>query len=228
MRRITTSNEVYTLTNLVKKILSGRIRTGTFRPTQAEQTPLDRAAAASSLLNAINRGYPIGTIVLWDTDENHDTRPPLSARHGGGPRPTGMTSYIADGVARLTALVHTLTGAEPATAGAGATDPEVFYDLVSERFTSMPQGTERNALYMPATTFMETTEYMKTCEKVVKATSGKNDPERAARFLDRADNLSAALRDCQIPVIRIADGTLDDAIMVYKLTRSATSARNYS
>ena len=94
--------EVVFLGKLVERIAEGKIRVPRFqRAFVWRQTDLH------ALLDSILRGFPIGSILVWDTEENIGSASCIGPMEIS-PRPDGMIGYLLDGQQRVSTLVGTL------------------------------------------------------------------------------------------------------------------------
>ena len=95
-------SEVIFLGNLVERVVAGKIRIPRF---QRELVWKQKDILA--LLDSIQRGFPIGLILVWDTNEKITS----TERVGPvivGPPPDGSVGYVIDGHQRVATLVGTL------------------------------------------------------------------------------------------------------------------------
>jgi len=82
-----------------------------------------------ALIDSLYKGYPSGTILLWETDPMPRTRKAAASRGEAGPM-RGPTYLLLDGQQRLTALAAVLTGMPVRTAGSqsGEEPVEVYFN----------------------------------------------------------------------------------------------------
>lgn len=79
------------------------------------------------LLDSVLRNYPIGSLLLWETDEQLAGEQTVAGLAVDPPRPGRQVRYILDGQQRLASILGALHG------GTGAWD--IVYDLDKERFS---------------------------------------------------------------------------------------------
>ena len=94
--------EVVFLGNLVERVAAGKIRVPRFQRDFVWKQP-----DLSALLDSVRRGFPIGSILVWDTDKDIESTPRIGPVEIGS-RPDGIVGYILDGQQRIS----TLAGAE--------------------------------------------------------------------------------------------------------------------
>ena len=83
--------EVVFLGKLVERIAAGKIRVPRFQRAFVWKQP-----DLHALLDSVLRGFPIGSILVWDTEETIKTNQrvgPIDIR----PRPGGLVGYLLDG-----------------------------------------------------------------------------------------------------------------------------------
>src|SRR6266498_2515246 len=111
-RGITVKPEVMLIEDVLGEVASGRLRVPRF------QRPFVwRPEQMADLFDSIDRGFPIGSLLVWETDEELASLDTV----GGLPVPTrrdGNLAYVLDGHQRLSTLFGTLR--RPADSPRGA------------------------------------------------------------------------------------------------------------
>ncbi len=203
--RAEVSPEVAFLGNLVGRIAEGKVRVPRFqRGFVWKQQDLH------ALLDSVLRGFPIGSVLVWDTDMGIAS----VARVGPvdvGPKPAGLVGYLLDGQQRLSTLVGTLRLPEQAESTVDQVEWRIFCDLETLEFLRAPSGGGGPQLF-PMSSLLDTTAFFAACRRIE---SEVDDAVRSRRWLDRADRLANAFRDYQIPVIHIREADLDTAVAVF-------------
>ena len=197
--------EVVFLGKLVERIASGQIRVPRFqRAFVWRQTDLHR------LLDSILRGFPIGSILVWDTEES------IESTQSIGPveistRPDGMIGYLLDGQQRVSTLVGTLRLTDGMDATVDQVDWRVYCNLDTQEFHRTPAESV-GPQYFPVRSLLNTAGFFEACRRIQSA---DDDAGRKQKWLDEADRLASAFRDYQLPLIRIRDADLDSAVTVF-------------
>ena len=197
--------EVVFLGKLVERIAAGQIRVPRF-----QRAFVWRQADLHALLDSILRGFPIGSILVWDTEENME-----STRRIGpmeiSPRPDGMIGYLLDGQQRVSTLVGTLRLTDGMNATVDQVDWRVYCNLDTREFHRAPaEGV--GPQHFPVRSLLNTAGFFEACRRIQ---SEIDDPVRSQKWLDEADRLANAFRDYQLPLIRIRDADLDSAVTVF-------------
>ena len=197
--------EVVFLGKLVERIAAGRIRVPRF-----QRTFVWRQTDLHTLLDSILGGFPIGSILVWDTEENMES----TSRIGPveiGPRPDGMIGYLLDGQQRVSTLVGTLRLTDEMDATVDQIDWRVYCNLDTQVFCRAP-AEGAGPQYFPVRSLLNTAGFFEACRRIE---SEGADPTQNQKWLDEADRLANAFRDYQLPLIRIRDADLDSAVTVF-------------
>lgn len=110
-----TNNE--SIRDLVKRVRSGQIRL-----PEIQRKYVWKPEKVRALIDSIYKGYPSGSILLWEAGQDIGLRPDAAAPPAGSPAP----SLLLDGQQRLKSLVAVLEGDPP---GGGAPVPEIYFNL---------------------------------------------------------------------------------------------------
>ena len=126
--------EVVFLGKLVERIADGKIRVPRF-----QRAYVWKQADLHALLDSVLRGFPIGSILIWDTDDDIETTEkvgPIVIK----PRPNGVVGYLLDGQQRVATLLGTLRLPDDVAHIAHDVDWRVYCDLDKREFVRAPTG----------------------------------------------------------------------------------------
>ena len=197
--------EVVFLGKLVERIAAGKIRVPRFQRAFVWKQP-----DLHALLDSVFRGFPIGSVLVWDTEETIET----TERVGPvvvSPRPDGLIGYLLDGQQRVSTLVGTLRLPDGVESTVDQVDWRVYCDLENQEFLRAPtRGV--GPQHFPVGSLLNTAGFFAACRRIE---SGVDDNNRARRWLNEADRLANAFRDYQIPLIHIREANLDTAVTVF-------------
>ena len=198
-------SEVIFLGKLIDRIVAGKIRVPRFqRPFVWKQTDLH------ALLDSVLRGFPIGSILVWDTEKSVETM-----RNVGpievSPHQGGLVGYLLDGQQRVSTLVGTLRLPDQAKSIVHDVDWRVYCDLKTGEFLRKPADGVK-AYHFPVGSLLNTAGFFTACRRIQ---SEVKDKGTAQRWLDKADHLANAFRDYQLPLVHIQEADLDSAITVF-------------
>ena len=197
--------EVVFLGKLVERVAAGKIRVPRF-----QRAFVWNQADLHALLDSVLRGFPIGSILVWDTEETIET----TGRVGPvevSPRPDGLVSYLLDGQQRVSTLVGTLRLTDDVKSIMDQVDWRVYCDLDNREFLRVPTEAVEPQ-HFPVRSLLNTAGFFSACRRIE---SEIDDQSRAQRWLDEADRLANAFRDYQLPLIHIREADLDSAITVF-------------
>lgn len=191
------------LQTLVKSIKDGEIKLPNFqRPFVWQKMDI------LNLLDSIYRGYPIGSILLWQTTEKLSSeRSIMEAVDFSEATESYQSEYLLDGQQRLTSVCGVLYWD-----GKSKTNKwNVYFDLDKEEFI-YSDNVERTSLF-PLNKLLETRSFLKECMKFEHHKS-------AEKFYDRAENLLSSIKDYKIAVVKIGDMKLEEVAPVFERINS--------
>ena len=199
--------EVVFLGKLVERVAAGRIRIPRFQRSFVWKQP-----DLSTLLDSVLRGFPIGSILVWDTEANMESTSRIGPVEIGS-RPDGVVGYLLDGQQRVSTLVGTLRLTDHMDPIVDQIDWRIHYDLDERAFIDrrkLPKDPDPR--YFPVRSLLNTADFFETCRRIQQQV---DDEQRAQRWLDEADRLSSAFRDYQLPLIHIREADLEGAVTVF-------------
>ena len=198
--------EVVFLGKLLEQIGAGKVRIPRFqRPFVWRQEDLHQ------LLDSVFRGIPIGSILVWDTEETIETGKRIGPVEIG-PRPAGVVGYLLDGQQRVSTLIGTLQLPDGAESIIDQVDWRVYCDLEKEEFLRAPAEWNRASEHFPMRSLLDTAGFFDACRRIESEVA---DQSLVRRWLDRADLLANAFRNYQLPLIHIREADLDSAVTVF-------------
>ena len=200
--------EVVFLGKLVELVAAGKIRVPRFQRAFVWKQP-----DLSALLDSVLRGFPIGSILVWDTEEAIQSSPRIGPVEIS-PRPDGSVGYLLDGQQRVSTLVGTLR------LPGGVDDPivdqidwRIHYDLDSGEFVHLRRQAEPpEPRYFPVRSLLNTAGFIDACRRIQQNDANTH---RAEAWLNEADRLASAFRDYQLPIVRIREADLESAVTVF-------------
>ena len=199
--------EVVFLGKLMERVVAGKIRVPRFQRAFVWKQP-----DLSALLDSVLRGFPIGSILVWDTDEHIKSTPRIGPVKIS-PHPAGMVGYLLDGQQRVSTLAGTLRLTDDMDSIVDQIDWRVYYDLDEQAFIDHRRLTKGlDPRYFPVRSLLNTAGFFEACRRIQQKV---DDKYRAQRWLDEADRLSSAFRDYQLPLIHIREADLESAVTVF-------------
>ena len=205
-KRTEVSPEVVFLGSLVDRVAAGKIRVPRFQRAFVWKRP-----DLTALLDSVLRGFPIGSILVWETERSiasNDRIGPVKI----GRRPDGAVGYLLDGQQRVSTLVGTLRLTDDGEPNVDQIEWRVHYDLDDQEFvTRRDAAADQPPRYFPVRHLLATAGFIEACRRIETLDDGKQTKRRLAE----ADRLSSAFRDYQLPLIRIRDADLESAVTVF-------------
>lgn len=198
-------SEVVFLGKLIERIVAGKIRVPRF-----QRAFVWKQADLHALLESILRGFPIGSILVWDTEEN------IASTEHIGPvpitsAPAASVGYVLDGQQRVSTLAGTLRLTDEMDHTVDQVDWRVYCDLDTLEFHRAPADGLK-AHHFPVRSLLNTAGFFDACRRIQ---SEIDDPARSRNWLEQADRLASAFRDYQLPLIHIREADLDSAVTVF-------------
>lgn len=198
--------DVLLVEDLIKEIDAGRLRIPRFQRPYVWK-PEDMRA----LFQSIYQGYPIGSLLLWETSaslKSLDTVGPLPV-----PQPAkGMVSYVLDGQQRLATLYAVLRLPPDMPRDQGRWPWWLWYDLQAQEFVHVQGGASPGPTLFPLRALLRTMNFLAAAGEIIKAVPR---PEQAQALISRAEDLAQRVKSYKLTVIRIQGGTLDQAVEIF-------------
>ncbi|MCP3997240.1 MAG: DUF262 domain-containing protein [bacterium] len=196
--------EIVFIFELLKDIREGKIRVPRF-----QRPYVWRRDQMLDLLDSIRKHYPIGSLLVWDTESKYTS----TSRIGPVkiPPPSGNASYVLDGHQRLS----TLAGAflhDGRDNIEGDDDPgrwPIWYNLDEEYFEHLRPKTNQ-AWHFPLRKLLGTFDFLEECERLKKDGGAK-----AQQYVERIKQLLEGFQSYKLPVVRILSTDLGQAVEIF-------------
>ncbi len=164
--------------------LLGELRRGRMRIPSFQRDLQWKRGDAAKLLDSLWRGYPIGTLLFWETSAKAGEVTFGTVHVGGGERNDAL--WVVDGQQRLMSLARVLLAPEP-----DRDEFALYFDLDEEEFVSPPRDRAADpSRYLPMTEVLESERLM---QWVFQHTIDR--PERR----ERAFTVGKRIREYEIP-----------------------------
>lgn len=195
--------EIRRLEELALLVKSGEIKLPRFqRPfVWKEQDML-------KLLDSLYQGYPIGSLLIWNSSQNLNSERSISGLKVGSEENNYYpTSYLLDGQQRLTTLCGALfwDGSDENSIW------NIHFDLEKEIFVH-PRRSDLTTLF-PLNRIINTRDFMRQCMKF-------DHHEKRDVFLNNAERLLKAIKDYKIAVVKIGDMTIEEVAPIFERINS--------
>jgi len=204
--------------DLLAEVSAGRLRVPIF------QRPFEwRPEQMLDLFDSIESGFPIGSLLLWQTELPVRSTDTIGDILLPEVRETADVSYVLDGHQRLSTLFGTLRRTAPAS---GIADPHdwkwaIYRDLEPrsdpERYRhhrpSSPSRIEPPDQFLPLRLVSKTMDFLTFSRHLELKVRGNQ--ARLAELVERAEAVAQRIKSYKVPLIRLRGASLDDAVEVY-------------
>jgi hypothetical protein len=186
--------EVLRLTELVESMVKGQLSVPRFqRPYVWDKKDV------LELLDSIQRGYPIGSLLFWETDRDIPKLKNLGSLNFHNQHTT-PSKYILDGHQRLATLAGCLLPALPELLDKW----DICFDLEKAEFRSSNSKTSQNPKYFPLRSLLKTVDFIKQCRSI-------HNPE----WIERAERLADSFKNYKIATVTIIGGDEGQAVEIF-------------
>ena len=145
----------YALMHLIEEIRHGKIAL-----PDIQRPFVWSAAQVRDLFDSMYRGYPVGTLMFWETGADAGVR-----QVGGGDNDTVARLLIVDGQQRLTSLYAVLTGSSVLTNRYRQKQIRIAFRPESETFEVTDAAIERDPEFIPDITVLWADKYRSTVRR---------------------------------------------------------------
>lgn len=194
--------EVLRLEELALLVKSGDIKLPRF------QRPFVwRRSDMLKLLDSIYKGYPIGSLLLWNSSQRLKSERDIAGLKVSEEPTYYPTNYLLDGQQRLT----TLCGALFWEGGLPNSVWNIHFDLQTEEF--IHAKTIDSVTTYPLNKLIDTTDFIQQCMKLAHLDDGK-------LFTSRAERLLRAIKDYKVAVVKIGDMSIEEVAPIFERINS--------
>jgi hypothetical protein len=214
----TVKPEVLLLEQLLDEVASGQLRVPKF------QRPFVwRPEQMLDLYDSIERGYPIGSILVWQTGMAMPSLDHIAGIDISPPSEEGPIGYLLDGHQRLSTLFGTLArrSASPTATGEelwriyrGLGDP----DQHETRFRHWSGPGQPPANLLPMQAVLRTMDFLAHARRLAREVT---DPAECDALVEEAEQLAQRIRGYKMPVVRLIGGDLSHAVEAFSRLNSA-------
>lgn len=195
--------EIMRLEELALLVKSGEIKLPRF------QRPFVwKEADMLKLLDSLYKGYPIGSILIWNSSQKLKSERSISGLEVDIDANTYYpTNYLLDGQQRLTTLCGALfwSGVDENSKW------NIHFDLENEEFVH-PKRMDLITLF-PLNRIINTRDFIRECMKF-------EHHERRDHFFRVAERLLKSIKDYKIAVVKIGDMTIDEVAPIFERINS--------
>lgn len=199
--------EVIFAHELVQAVAKGAVRIPRF-----QRKFVWRRDQMRDLLDSIRRRYPIGSLLVWDTEGQFRSSDWVGPVRVPTRTPTGIATYVLDGQQRLTTLAGVLLHQEPFPEGYEGEDPEqwsIYFDLKEQEFVHLVPK-EAKPHHFPMWKLLDTFEFLREGQRLLQECG-----DQAQTYVKQAHELANVFRSYKLPIIRISSTELTEAVDIF-------------
>jgi Protein of unknown function DUF262 len=219
-------SRIMVLEDVLAEMVAGRIRVPKFhRPFVWSPKQMLK------LFESIERGYPIGSLVFWETDRSIPSLDKIANVDIPPPAIAGPVDFVLDGHQRLATLLGALYGPGENRVGSPPRQRDWIWDIyrvldgsnaLSDIFRHWTRGEPPPAVYFPMRSVLRTLDFLAYSRQLREASF--ETPEILPELLDQAELLARTIKSYQVPVLRLKDGDLRNAIEVFSVLNASGRA----
>jgi hypothetical protein len=177
----------------------------------------------TDLLDSVYNQYPIGSLLVWETDEPIATLDRLGPFAFPDP-PEGAVGYLLDGHQRLSTLAGALVRRDDQAGTLDTQDPlkwEISWNMEQGRFQHGNADDDRSTLF-PLTALLDTLSFFDAADAAREALGGRSG--RAEEYIAKVSQLARAFQHYRVPVVRIRQTGLSQAVEIFARLNSKGQA----
>lgn len=152
------------------------------------------------LFDSIYKGFPIGSVLLWETSSKIKTHDNFGLDITQKP---DSFQYILDGQQRITTLYHCLKNDDPHD-----NKWNVYIDLEKEVFLFLGKNEVAKPTYFPLSKIIKTMDFIKQSAKLLSETEDES-------YVQKAEVLANKIRKYKLATINLKGGGIDDAVEIF-------------
>jgi hypothetical protein len=195
--------------------LASRILTGDILLPKFQRNFVWERAQIISLLDSVGRGYPIGSVLLWQSKQRLTSEHRIADLEIQGPRDSYPVNYLLDGQQRLSTICGAMfwSGSDPKSRW------NIVYDLREQKFLHIdtlndpaPHQIRLNRIPDPARYFAQ-----------VGGFDVLDAPDKAV-LKERANALFNRFKDYKIATVTLGDMAIEDVAPIFERINSTGTA----
>ncbi|MDI1463354.1 DUF262 domain-containing protein [Catellatospora sp. KI3] len=210
--------EIVMMDELLERVANGKLRVPVFnRPF------VWRPEQMLELFDSIERGYPVGSLLVWQTDEPVQSLDQIGDIPIPSPEPGASVSYILDGHQRISTLFGCLYRASDAPRGDDPKDWRwwVYRDLragdKASAYRHFPKPDQAPAHYLPLRSVLRTLDFLAFSREMVD----REGLDNAQHLVEQAELITQRVKSYKIALSHLIGGDLNQAVEVFARVNQA-------
>ncbi|MEK2488562.1 DUF262 domain-containing protein [Kitasatospora purpeofusca] len=212
--------EVHFLEEVLEQISRGELRVPKF------QRPfLWRPDQMLQLFDSMERGYPMGSLLIWETTMPLESLDTIGGRSIPSAAEGAKVAYVLDGHQRLSTLFGVLHRLADAPRSTQQEDwmwwvyrPLVRSDHDGVRYRHWKSGDAVPGNFLPMRSVLGTLDFLEYARKLSDASDFR---EEADRLTKESERIAKRVKNYKVSVVRMEGGTLQQAIEVFSRINSS-------
>ncbi|MFE6634214.1 DUF262 domain-containing protein [Streptomyces tendae] len=212
--------EVHFLEQVLERISQGELRVPKF------QRPfLWRPEQMLQLFDSMERGYPMGSLLIWETTMPLESLDTIGGRRIPPPPEGAKVAYVLDGHQRLSTLFGVLHRSADAPQSTRQEDwmwwvyrPLVRSDNDGLRYRHWKSAEKVPSHYLPMRSVLGTLDFLEYARKLSDVSASR---EEADRLTTESERIAKRVKNYKVSVVRMEGGTLRQAIEVFSRINSS-------
>lgn len=189
------------------------VRAGKLRIPKFQRSYVWRRQQMTELLDSINLQYPIGSLLVWETNEK------VSSRNWIGPllvpdTISGLDAHVLDGQQRLSTLTGVLMAPTDCDDDHDDEDPGrwwIWFNIRDNNFEHPKSPSAKpEPWHFPMWKLLDTVSFLEESQRILQ-----QNGEDGAFFVKRVQDLSRRFQSYRVPVIRIKNTGLNQAVEIF-------------
>ncbi|MFC8847201.1 MULTISPECIES: DUF262 domain-containing protein [unclassified Micromonospora] len=206
--------------------LLGGIGRGEIRVPAFQRPFVWRPNQMLELFDSIERGYPIGSLLLWQTDERVPSLEQIGGLKVPPPRDGRQVSYLLDGHQRVSTLFGVLN--RPLRDGPAEEEGDwiwqIYRDLRPDPLGSDRYRHHRSGRFsphlLPLAAVMRTRDFLRHFHRVELEAK---DSRQVDELIREAEAVTQRIKGYKLTLVRLQGASIDQAVNVYaRLNRTGT------
>jgi len=199
--------EIVFVFELVRDVTAGKLRIPNF-----QRGYVWKRQQMLELLDSIRRRYPIGSLLVWDTEADICSRPNIGPIRI--PEQTDVvSSHVLDGHQRLSTLAGALMAPSDDVPIPEDADPgrwDIWYNATNDQFEHLRAVDQIQAWHFPMRKLMDTIAFLGECERIRRDGGADGDG-----YVRKVQELLTAFTEYKLPIVRIRNTELTQAVDIF-------------
>lgn len=195
--------------------LLSEVRAGKLRIPKFQRSYVWKREQMTELLDSINLQFPIGSLLVWETEENVRSRRWIGPMEV--PAETGrFAAHVLDGQQRLSTLTGVLMASANATIEPRTDDEDpdrwrIWFNIDKNTFEHpRPPEAKPEAWHFPMWKLLDTVAFLDESKRILE-----QGGDKGTVYVQKVQDLLRRFQSYKVPVIRIKNTGLNQAVEIF-------------